>query len=251
MALIDLSIYSEALGMQTSVYVIIPQQNTKGEIGIKGNTESGKYKCLYLLHGLTDDQSIWMRRTSIERYAAEHGICIIMPTGAKSFYTDMRYGMKYYTYIAQELPKIIEGMFNVSREREDRFIGGNSMGGYGAIKIALKEKNRYGAAFALSPVSDIHNKIFAETLLPVFGEVIPDSDDLFCLTSERDTDEVKPRIYITIGEKDFMYEDSVRLNKHLEDLSYDYKYCVTPGGHAWELWDTTVQDAIKWMLCKE
>ncbi len=250
MALINLNIFSESLRMQTSVYVVIPQQSTQDEIGINGNIKDEKYKCLYLLHGLSDDQSIWMRRTSIERYAVQHGICVIMPAGARSFYTDMKYGMKYYTYIAKELPQIIEGMFNVSRERKDRFIGGLSMGGYGAMKIALTEKERYAAAFALSPVSDIHNDNFAEILIPVFGDSIPDSADLFRLTSEHDSDAVKPGIYMTVGKDDFMYQDTVRLNKHFESLNYDYKYVETPGAHSWDLWDVTVQDAIAWMLGK-
>ena len=71
MALMNLKFYSEALGMQTEVYVVIPQRSTDGEIGIATNAQTGKYKCLYLLHGLSDDHSIWLRRTSIERYAAE------------------------------------------------------------------------------------------------------------------------------------------------------------------------------------
>ncbi len=248
MALIDLKIFSESLGMQTSVYVVIPQRSTRGEIGISGGSKAEKYKCLYLLHGLSDDQSIWMRRTSIERYATNHGICVVMPSGARSFYSDMKYGQNYYTYIAKELPIIIEDMFNISTAREDRYIGGLSMGGYGALKIALREQGRYAAAFGLSPVSDIHNKIFADTLIPVFGGEIPDDADIFRLASLHNTDEVKPMIYITVGTDDFMYQDTLRLNKHLESLNYDYKYAQTPGSHSWSLWDTTVQSALDWIL---
>ncbi len=88
MAFINMHIYSEALGMQTDVSVVIPQKSNYGEIGINSKSSEDKYKCLYLLHGLSDDQTIWMRRTSIERYATEYGLCVIMPCGAKSFYTD-------------------------------------------------------------------------------------------------------------------------------------------------------------------
>ncbi len=248
MSLIDLKIFSEALGMQTSVYVCIPQKNTAGEIGIRSNVKNDKYKCLYLLHGLSDDYSIWMRRTSIERYAAAHGIAVVMPMGAKSFYSDMRYGEKYYTYIAKELPEIIEDMFNISDRYEDRYIGGLSMGGYGALKIALKEEGRYASAFGLSPVSDIHNQIFKDTLIPVFGDCIPDDDDLFLLTSKHNSDSVKPRIFVTVGKDDFMYGDTVRFNKHISSLNYDYKYEETEGEHNWDLWDVTIQRALNWIL---
>ncbi len=250
MAHITLNIYSESLEMQTSVEVVIPQRSTLGEIGINNKKCTGKYKCLYLLHGLSDDETIWLRRTSIERYASDNGIAVVMPNGARSFYSDTKYGMKYYTYIAKELPSVIEDMFNVSSEREDRFIGGLSMGGYGAIKMALAEEGRYAAAFALSPVADIHRPNFAGIVWANFGDPVPDSADLFCLASAHNSDKVKPRIYMTIGRSDFMYADNVRLAEHFNSLDYDYTYVETEGNHDWSLWDNTVQTAIKWMLNK-
>lgn len=85
-------VYSESLGMQTEVNVIMPQKNKVGEIGLTGKTTTEQYKSLCLLHGLSDDQTIWMRRTSIERYANEYGICVIMPNGGRSFYFDQLNG---------------------------------------------------------------------------------------------------------------------------------------------------------------
>ncbi len=248
MAQIELNFYSQALEMQASAQVIIPQRSTTGEIGINNKVEIGKYKCLYLLHGLSDDHTIWMRRTSIERYAAEYGICVVMPCGARSFYSDMKYGMNYYTYIAKELPEIIEDMFNVSSKREDRFIGGLSMGGYGAMKIALTEQGRYGAAFGLSSVANIHNENFTQTLIPVFGGEIPNTADLFYLAEKHNSDEIKPRLYMTVGTEDFMYDDNLKLSKHIKSLEYDYEYVETPGSHSWNLWDETVQAALKWIF---
>ena len=125
MAFLELNVYSEALGMQTQVYVCMPQKNNRGEIGI-GNAETDKPKCLYLLHGLSDDHTIWLRRTSIDRYAQNNGLCVIMPDGARSFYTDMRHGGKYYTYISEELPRILSGLLNISTKKEDTFIAGLS-----------------------------------------------------------------------------------------------------------------------------
>ena len=120
MAFLELNIYSESLGTQQQVYVIMPQPSTQGEIGI-GNQGGTGHKCLYLLHGLSDNHSIWLRRTSIERYAQEYGLCVVMPFGDRSFYTDMRYGGKYYTYIAKELPKIIDCMlYGIAEKRENK-----------------------------------------------------------------------------------------------------------------------------------
>ncbi len=250
MAHISLDIYSESLGMQTNVQVVIPKQSTIGEIGVDKCQTADKFKCLYLLHGLSDDQTIWMRRTSIERYASRYGICVVMPFGARSFYSDMLYGEKYYTYITKELPSIIESTFNVSSDRNDRYIGGLSMGGYGAIKIALRESGRYSAVIGLSSVANIHNSRFVSTLKPVFGNEIPKDADLFELISAHNLDAVKPRIYMAVGTSDFMYKDNVDLKNHIEKHDYDFTYVEKEGSHSWDFWDAEIQPALEWMLKK-
>ena len=149
MAFMDFKFFSESLGMQTEVYVVMPQKSSAGEIGVETlvcagelvMAEAKKYKCLYLLHGLSDDHTIWLRRTSIERYATEYGICVVMPCGHRSFYTDMKYGGKYYTYIAKELPRVIREFFNVSDKREDNYIAGLSMGGYESTKASVRQQD--------------------------------------------------------------------------------------------------------------
>ncbi len=248
---ITMRVYSEALGEQTIVNVILPQGPTLGEIGVESAQRPSELKCLYLLHGLSDDETIWSRRTSIERYAVKYGICVVMPRGGKSFYSDEKYGNKYYTFIAKELPKLIEDTFPVSSKREDRYVGGNSMGGYGALKIALTEEGRYAAAFGLSLVADIHSHHFTPHLHNIFGGPIPDHADLFKLADAHEHDAVKPRLYVTTGTGDFMYDDIVRLDKHMQTKDYDYTYVETDGLHCWELWDETVQTSIEWMLAEK
>lgn len=251
MALIDLKFFSETLGMQTEAYVIIPQKSSVGEIGIDNNAKSEKYKCLYLLHGLSDDHTIWLRRTSIERYATEYGICVVMPCGAKSFYTDMKYGMKYYTYIAKELPRIIREFFNVSDKREDNYIAGLSMGGYGALKIGLRECDSFCATAGLSPVIDVNFAgDDADFLVPIFGEdrKVPDEDNLMYLIKANDSNPNKPRVYVGIGTEDFLYQDNVKFRQEMEKLSYDFTYRESSGTHCWEFWDEYIQYVLKWML---
>ncbi len=248
MSFITLRTYSEALKMQANVQVILPQTSTLGEIGTENGARESETKCLYLLHGLSDDESVWARRTSIERYATKYGLCVVMPCGGRSFYSNEKSGLNYYTYIAKELPKIIEDTFRVSKRTEDRYIGGNSMGGYGALKIALTERGRYAAAFGLSSVANIHNPIFTDTLQRVFGERIPDEADLKKLIALREEEERKPRLYMTIGKDDFMYEDNLAFDRYMQGKKYDYTFVQTEGQHCWDLWDSTVQSAIEWML---
>ncbi len=250
MAYIQLHVFSSSLGMQTEVAVIIPQKGTVGEIGIAGQANVQQYKTLYLLHGLSDDHSIWLRRTSIERYATEYGICVVMPFGGRSFYTDQKNGEKYYTYIAKELPALISEFFNVSPKREDRFIAGNSMGGYGALKIALKNGNDFGAAAGLSSVANIRSARWKEHLENLLGKenYLPDSEDLFALTKEKESDPNKPRLYMCCGTEDWLYKDNQELRKHLESLDFDYTYEESAGAHCWEYWDAQIQRVLEWMF---
>ena len=250
MAFAQLKIFSESLRMATEVNVVIPQRSTSGEIGTNNKEERGKYKCLYLLHGLSDDQTIWMRRTSIERYATEYGIAVVMPRGERSFYTDMKYGQKYYTYVSEELPKIICDLFPISDKREDNIIGGLSMGGYGALKIALNNTDRYAKAIALSSVADIRAlyERFNDTLDLVFGgkENVRDEDDIFTLADTNKDNPEKPEIYMAVGLSDFMYEENVRLRDHFKKAGYDLTYKEGPGIHGWGFWDEYIKYALEW-----
>ncbi len=255
MAFISLDFYSEALGMQSEVFVVIPQRGALGEIGIGNKAEDTKYKVLYLLHGLSDDHTIWMRRTSIERYASRYGICVVMPNGHRSFYTDMKYGGNYYTYITKELPARMREFFRVSDRREDNFIAGLSMGGYGALKAALREPDKYAAASALSAVTDISEFCGerSELFTAIFGEgqAVPDEDDLIKLVDAHKNDEIKPRIYIGIGRQDGLYDQNVRFKKILEDNGYDLTYRESDGVHCWEFWDEYILYTLQWMFGKK
>ena len=89
--------------MSSQLDVILPQK-THSEIGISSAKKRDRYPVLYLLHGMTDNQTTWQRNTSIERYASEKGIAVVMPTCHLGWYTDMECGFRYYTDIAEEVP---------------------------------------------------------------------------------------------------------------------------------------------------
>ena len=255
MALINLKFASEVLGMQTEINVVVPQRSTKGQIGMSGEAKGEKYKTLLLLHGLSDDASTWLRRSSIERYATENGIAVIMPAAERSFYTDMKYGENFYTYISEEVPRIAREFLPLSDKREDNFIAGLSMGGYGALKIALKNPERYAAVAGLSSVADVQD--FIEVHAPkvgklVFGEdmKVPPEEDLFAIAEACNSSEVKPRVMMIEGLSDFLLDGNLRLKAKFESLDYDYTYIDAPGGHSWAFWDKHIQYVLKWMLGK-
>ena len=112
MAFIQCSFHSDVLGKACSMNVLLPQKVTT-QIGMTSSGSRKDLPVLYLLHGLSDDHSIWMRRTSIERYAASYPLAVVMPDGGRSFYTDMKYGSKYWTFLSEELPEIVCSLFPV------------------------------------------------------------------------------------------------------------------------------------------
>ena len=252
MALIQIQFYSQVLARQTNILVVVPQRNTYGEIGIENNTGENKYKTLLLLHGLSDDNTIWGRRTAIERYATERGIAVIMPDGERGFYTDNKYGAKYYTFISEEVLRIAREFLPLSAKREDTFVAGNSMGGYGALKIALKNPETYAAAIGLSSVADVEkfmNERTPDLKEIIFGgERVPADEDLFELAKACEKNAIKPRLYMCEGKDDFMYEENVRLKTLFESLDYDFTYVEAEGAHDWEFWDKQIQNALAWLL---
>ena len=246
MALIELDFYAETLGFHTQVTVIMPQKWT----GCKPE-EIGGYKVLYLLHGLSDDNTIWMRRTSVERYADKYGICVVMPNGHRSFYTDMKYGGAYYKFLTFELPFRMKEFFRISDKREDTFIAGLSMGGYGALKAAMRDPDKYAAAAGLSSAADIKEIYdrWPDTAMPITGEEdVKPEDDLFALAEMHKNDEIKPKLYVGIGRQDALYESNQRLLPVLKDCGYDLTYRESDGTHSWEFWDEYIKYVLEWMF---
>ena len=153
MAFLQVQYYSKVLNVCSTVNVILPEADQG--IGVDASKVGKLPKVLYLLHGYSDDHSIWMRRTSVERYAAQHNLAVIMPAVNHSFYCNEVQGERYWDYVSEELPKTMHTFFRLSDKPEDTFVAGLSMGGYGAMKLALSYPERFGAAASFSGVTDI------------------------------------------------------------------------------------------------
>ncbi|WP_026695241.1 alpha/beta hydrolase [Peribacillus kribbensis] len=255
MALLTCRFYSEVLNLSTSMTVLLPQQ-TQSQIGMENKMTSGKHQTLYLLHGLSDDDSIWTRRTSIERYAAPLGLAVVMPQVHHSFYTDMKYGNKFWTFLTEELPFIARSFFPLSEKREDNFVAGLSMGGYGALKWALNRPDQISAAASLSGVTDIAAVQKEDRLQPVldlvFGneEVKGTEHDLFSLIEKNTDRKDRPMLYQACGTEDFLYQGNVRFKEHCERSGYPLTSLFEPGEHEWGFWDKTIQDVLAWLPLK-
>lgn len=240
MVRINMKFYSKVLEKETAVNVVIPEKMYEG-----------KYKCLYLLHGLGDDENKWLESTGIEMYAEKYGIAVVMPRAEESFYATMKHGEDYFTHIAIELPQYIRSIFNISDKREDNYIAGLSMGGYGAMKIGLRRCADFAAIGSLSPCGDIVNLDgFEGVLAPVFGEdrVVPEEDDLIRLAEKYKDDPDRPKVFLGIGLEDFLYQNTQPLCEKLRECGYDFTYRESHGMHNWAFWDEYIQYVLEWML---
>lgn len=256
MAFMEINFHSEALGSDTTINVIVPQR-TRGNIGVKEGEFGESYPTLFLLHGMSDDHTIWMRRTSIERYAEEHGIAVVMPSTMLGWYTDMKYGAHFRTYIGEELPKVVRSYFpGMSRKREDTYIAGLSMGGYGTLALALTYPETFSIAAPLSAVFDPrylhHPEDPSNTyFLDIFGKIDEfegSKNDLFHLAKLRKEDgSPLPSLYIACGSEDSLIRQNRTMHMHLLDLGYDLIYSEKPGSHNWAFWDKEIQNVLNFI----
>jgi S-formylglutathione hydrolase FrmB len=204
------------------------------------------------LHGLSDDETIWSRRTSIERYAAALGLAVVMPNVHKSFYVNMKHGLRYWDFVSDELLHKARGFFPLSSRREDTFVAGLSMGGYGAFLLALRKPEQYAAAASLSGAFDIARVTGrSQDFKLAFGadeELAGSEHDVFHLASELgNSNRQRPRLYQCCGTEDFLHQENVRLRDHVRPLPFDYTYEEGPGEHEWGYWDRMIQHVLAWL----
>lgn len=253
MALMQCEFFSEALGISSSMTVILPQP-TQAQIGMQGKAGTGKHPTLFLLHGYSDNHTIWLRRTSIERYVAQLGLAVVMPAVNLSYYTDMKAGAAYWTFISEELPALVRSFFPLSDRREDNFVAGLSMGGYGAFKLALGKPEQYAAAASLSGALDAKatfKNMRPQAFAMTFGseeEFDGSVNDLYHAAAQvAASGGPKPRLFQCCGTEDFLYDMNRDFLRHAQELGLDLTYEEGPGSHEWGYWDRMIQRVLEWL----
>lgn len=265
MALFDVKLFSTTLLTNTDIRVIIP---TPDEPFLPDDTpyyEKGrKYQVLYLLHGAFGDATVWNRNTGIERYAQEHKLAVVCPSVTNSCYLDMAHGPAFMTYMTVELPRFIQAMFPVSGKQEDNFIAGISMGGYGALRLALEQPGRYACAASLSGGVRLQTGIpDAQTQGgPIQGPFVREDifgdepfeggpNDLLANFRQKLEASVRlPEIYLCCGTEDFIYQDNVWFRDQLTQMGIQFTYEEGPGMHNWDYWDVQIRRVLEWMPLK-
>ena len=246
MALLECNIFSRALDMSTQFLASLPNDFMK--------KPEGGFPAVYLLHGLSDDHTAWIRRTNVERYATDHGFAVIMPEVQRSFYCDMKYGSDYFTYVSDELPRFCRELFGLSSKREETFVAGLSMGGYGALKCALSRPDVFCAAASLSGAVNVkaYEKMeegrLKDQIRGIVGTgcEVPERDDLFALARKAAElpPEKRPSVMTCCGTEDSLYGDNLLFRDLMRSLDMRYEYREGPGDHNWVYWDAMIQLAL-------
>lgn len=249
-------VFSEILGMETGLSIIAPEHH---------HTES--YKVIYLLHGLCGSSGDMIDYTMLPTYAAEYDIFFVLPEVGRSFYTDMKYGLPYFSYITKELPKICKQVFNISARREMTGVVGGSMGGYGALKAALSFPEQYGfcgafssACLYLKEALDEQRQFgHTEPFKAKYGEQIPrdflaafgpellwqKENEILELAKAIYKEKEKPLIYAACGKQDPFVESNIRFKTAMDLLDYDFSYEEWDGKHDWNFFNAAIERALK------
>jgi S-formylglutathione hydrolase FrmB len=259
MAYLSCNFFAETLGVSTSMQVLLPQATGTGQIGLAGAPAHESYPVLYLLHGWSDDDTIWMRRTSIERYAADRGLVVVMPRVELSYYQNMASGMRFWDFVSEELPALCKQWFPISGSREETFAAGLSMGGYGAFRLGLARPDRYAAVASLSGALDVRSTMTAiregdrsakrEAIFGPGYKLLGKDADLFQLTDALlQGGAPMPRFYQWCGTEDFLYQDNLAFRDQAIKKGLDLVYREGPGDHSWGHWDREIQPVLDWLL---
>ena len=259
MAIVDVNFISEALMRTVTFRAIIPCD----KFGFNVKRERKEFKTLYLLHGIFGNYTEWVNGTRIQAWAEANDLAVIMPSGENHFYLDdENTGELYGEFIGKELVEFTRLMFPLSTKREDTFIAGLSMGGYGAIRNGLKYAENFGCIAGLSaalvhdtwkdsansaPAFPFRRKYY-EAIFGDFDKVAGSDKDPKALVKKLIEEKKEiPNIYLCCGTEDGLISRSRDFRDFLIENNVPVTYEEGPGKHDWVFWDTYIKKILAWL----
>jgi putative tributyrin esterase len=242
----DVSFYSSSLGRQMTYRVIFP-------IIVP---DKQKIPVVYLLHGGGGDFREWSNDSDVAQLA-EKGLILVMPEGESSYYTNSvdRPKDRFEDYIVKDLISDVEARFPVDSTR--RAIVGVSMGGFGAIKLALKYPGLYAFVGALSPAIDVPSRPFSlkrisqyryhASIFGAWGSATRRENDPFVLARRVDPSRV-PFMFTTCGEQEGLLPSNRQFAALLAERHFRFDFSPGPGGHNWNQWNRRLPDVFGSLL---
>ena len=253
MAIIEMNLVSHALLRCVPVQVILPADkwNPDGTL-----MPRRKFKTLYLLHGLWGNCTDWVTCSRLRQWAEKRDLAVVMPSGDNSFYIDRpESNNNYGKFLGEELIEMTRRMLPLSEKREDTFIGGLSMGGFGAMRNGLKYNDVFGAVVSFSgafhlthyEAFDPKTRAFGEALFGPMDEAMKSDKNPAVLAKLLAEKVQKPRIYMSCGTEDDLMPPNRAFKKVLEDNGFDVTWHEAPGGHDWDFWNDEMQLVLDWL----
>ena len=257
--------YSEILHINTNIQVLIPDRVDGPQRG---------FRIVYLLHGLHGNQGTWLDNTMLPVHAKKYNAVFVMPEAGRSFYTNQKYGRKYFDYVGVELPQVCRRIFNISAKREDTAIMGCSMGGYGALWFALSKPDLYGFCGTIAPAC-LNMKEILESLRNDPGPYLktgPEAEEIYTdlrsiygdgLEYRPDYDvnvlaknfpaaKPKPVIYMTCGTEDDLRKENLVFKDEMGNTDFDFTYEEWAGGHEWYFFNEALKKTLEfWHIQKQ
>jgi len=265
MATIQVNFMSKSLMRTVDIQVILPVDKFDFFEAVPPATKP--FKTLYLLNGVFGDYHDWIKSTRIALWAEENNLAVVMPAGENMFYVDSPgIGTAYSTFIGKELVEITRKMFPLSSKCEDTFIGGLSMGGYGALYNGFKYNETFSHVVALSPALVIEkaiestyddpfflqNRAFYERFFGDLTKLKNDEKNPEYLIHKKVSSEKKvPKVFVACGTSDHHFERCNKFEDFLKQEKVDFKYLTGPGGHDWIFWDEYIKKALEWLPLDE
>ena len=260
MAIIEVNFISKCLMRTVTFHAIIPVDKFGPQAE---NAEQKPLKTLYLLHGIFGNYTDWVNGTRIQAWAEANDLAVIMPSGENRFYLDdEKSGELYGEFIGKELVEFTRKLFPLSDKREDTFIAGLSMGGYGAIRNGLKYAENFGCVIGLSAALVHDTWKDADNSAPIFtfrrnyyeaifGEYDKvkgsDTDPKALLLKLKEEGRPVPKMYLCCGTEDGLVTANRDFRDFLNENGVDLTYVEGPGKHDWVFWDTYIKKVLDWL----
>lgn len=245
MASINLSFRSDVLERTVPLRALVPLEDALRV----------PMPALYLLHGLYGSEQDWFQYTRVILWARAKGLAVFCPAGENGFYVNQAAsGKEYLRYIGQELPDFTRRLFPISHRREDTFIAGLSMGGYGALNAGFTYPETFGKVAALSAAlrpwrrmdkpqgGCVQRPAYARVL---FGE---DTTPWDTLTLARQCGARAPELWLSCGAQDDLLEENIALVEGLRQAEIPAYFDQPPGAHTWDFWDREIQRVVDWLI---
>ena len=263
MAVFEMTFMSYALQRVVPVHMILP--NDLSMEMMSGNLHYERPpKTLFLLHGFSGSGLDWITESSVRQLAWKYNLAIILPSGENSFYLNQKgIGGGYQEYIGIELVEYMRRTFGLAKRPEDTYIGGMSMGGFGALHTGLKFPENFSKMFGLSSAM-IVNRV--KKMKPGFTDMIGDYEyytRVFGNSRELENNENNPEylvkerkragekiqpILMVCGSGDFLVEDNREFRDFLKKEEVEVTYWERAGIHDWNFWNKYLEPAIMWLL---